>query len=127
MDYRLTPDDKERVKLLAIVSKRGLKDLTLEQLKTLQLLVEKKDYSHNKKAEKSKNLLISASIEHLVPSLLDSDFIIVMCTIGSVNWHRYKELLVHRESSMGLSFSRYNSSWDMINRQFGRHKRGTLA
>ena len=59
MDYRLTPDDKERVKLLTIVSKRGIKDLSLEQLKKLQVLVEKKDYSHNKKAEKSKKKLLA--------------------------------------------------------------------
>ena len=59
MDYRLTPDDKERVKLLTIVSKRGFKDLNLEQLRRLQTLVEKKDYSHNKKAEKSKKKMLT--------------------------------------------------------------------
>ena len=59
MDYRLTPDDKERVKLLTIVSKNGLKDLNLEQLRRLQILVEKKDYSHNKKAEKSKKKMLA--------------------------------------------------------------------
>ncbi|MDX1533485.1 MAG: hypothetical protein R3230_04695 [Nitrosopumilaceae archaeon] len=59
MDYRLTPEDKERVKLLTIVSKRGFKDLNLEQLKKLQALVEKKDYSHSKKAEKSKKKLLT--------------------------------------------------------------------
>ena len=59
MDYRLTAEDKERVKLLTIVSKRGFKDLNLEQLQKLQTLVEKKDYSHNKKAEKSKKKLLA--------------------------------------------------------------------
>ncbi len=59
MDYRLTPEDKERVKLLTIVSKNGIKELNLEQLKKLQTLVEKKDYSHSKKAEKSKKKLLT--------------------------------------------------------------------
>ena len=59
MDYRLTAEDKERVKLLTIVSKRGFKELDLEQLKKLQTLVEKKDYSHSKKAEKSKKKLLA--------------------------------------------------------------------
>ena len=59
MDYRLTPDDKERVKLLTIVSKNGFKELNLEQLKRLQALVEKKDYSHSKKAEKSKKKMLA--------------------------------------------------------------------
>ena len=59
MDYRLSPEDKERVKLLQIVSKKGLKELTSKQLKKLQILVEKKDYSHNKKAHKSKMKLLS--------------------------------------------------------------------
>lgn len=59
MDYRLTAEDKERVKLLTIVSNRGIKELNLGQLKKLQTLVEKKDYSHNKKAEKSKKKLLA--------------------------------------------------------------------
>ncbi len=59
MDYRLTPEDKERVKLLQIVSKKGLKELTFVQLKRLEILVEKKDYSHNKKAHKSKMKLLA--------------------------------------------------------------------
>ena len=59
MDYRLSPEDKERVKLLQIVSKKGLKELTSKQLKKLQILVEKKDYSHNKKAHKSKMKLLA--------------------------------------------------------------------
>jgi len=59
VDYRLSPEDKERVKLLQIVSKKGLKELTSKQLKQLQILVEKKDYSHNKKAHKSKMKLLA--------------------------------------------------------------------
>ena len=54
MDYRLTQEDKERVKMLQIVSKKGLKEFSIEELKKLEKLVEKKDYSHNKKANKSK-------------------------------------------------------------------------
>ncbi len=42
MDYRITAEDKERVKLLEIVSKKGLKELNLETLQRLQILVEKK-------------------------------------------------------------------------------------
>ena len=59
MDYRITPEDKERVKLLQIVSTKGLKELTLDELKRLQILVEKKDYSHDKKAHKSKMKLLA--------------------------------------------------------------------
>ena len=59
MDYRLTAEDKERVKLLTIVSNRGIKELNIMQLKKLQTLVEKKDYSHSKKAEKSKKKLLA--------------------------------------------------------------------
>jgi len=59
VDYRITPEDKERVKLLQIVSKKGLKELTLVELKRLQILVEKKDYSHDKKAHKSKMKLLA--------------------------------------------------------------------
>ena len=59
MDYRITPEDKERIRLLEIVSKKGLKDLSLSELKKLQILVEKKDYSHSKKAHKSKMKLLA--------------------------------------------------------------------
>ena len=55
----MTPEDLERVKLLKTVSKRGLKELNLDQLRHLQILVEKKDYSHNKKARKSKMKLLA--------------------------------------------------------------------
>ena len=59
MDYRLTDEDKERVKLLNEVTKNKFKNLTLEQLIRLQELLEKKDYSHQKKANKSKKRLLS--------------------------------------------------------------------
>lgn len=59
MPKKIAPDDLERVKLLKIVSKRGFKDLSLEQLKRLIILVEKKDYSHDKKARKSKMKLLA--------------------------------------------------------------------
>jgi hypothetical protein len=59
MDYKITPEDKERVKLLQVVSKKGLKELTLAELKRLQILVEKKDYNHDKKAHKSKMKLLA--------------------------------------------------------------------
>ncbi len=59
MPKKIASDDLERVKLLNIVSKRGFKDLSLEQLKLLLILVEKKDYSHDKKARKSKMKLLA--------------------------------------------------------------------
>ena len=59
MDYRLTDEDKERIKLLNEVFKNKFKNFSLEQLIRLQELLEKKDYSHQKKAEKSKNKLLS--------------------------------------------------------------------
>jgi len=59
MDYRLTDDDKERIKLLEEVSKNKFKNFTLEQLIRLQELVEKKDYSNEKEANKSKKKLLT--------------------------------------------------------------------
>ena len=59
MDYRLTDDDKERIKFLEEVSKNRFKNFTLEQLIRLQELVEKKDYSNEKKASKSKKKLLA--------------------------------------------------------------------
>ena len=59
MDYRLTDEDKERVKLLNEISKNKFKNLSLEQLIRLQELVEKKDYSHDKKASRSKKKLLT--------------------------------------------------------------------
>ena len=56
----ITDEDRERVELLRLVSssKNEFKNLTLEQLKRLQELIEKKDYSHDKKAHKSKVKLL---------------------------------------------------------------------
>lgn len=56
----ITAEDKERVKLLQLVSssKHEFNNLTLSQLKRLQELIEKKDYSHDKKAHKSKVKLL---------------------------------------------------------------------
>jgi hypothetical protein len=56
----ISDEDRERVKLLQLVtsSKHEFKKLTLEQLNRLQELVEKKDYSHDKKAHKSKMKLL---------------------------------------------------------------------
>ena len=59
MDYRLTDEDKERIKLLGEVSKNKFKNFSLEQLIRLQELVEKKDYSNQKKADKSKKKLLN--------------------------------------------------------------------
>ena len=59
MDYRLTDEDKERIKLLNEVTKNKLKNFSLEQLVRLQELLEKKDYSNQKSAAKSKKKLLS--------------------------------------------------------------------
>lgn len=58
MTDSINPEDHERVKLLQLVSQKGLKALSIAQLKRLQILVEKKDYSHSKKAHKSKMKLL---------------------------------------------------------------------
>ena len=52
----ITPEDRERVKLLTLISssKNEFDKLSLEQLARLQELLEKKDYGHDKKADKSK-------------------------------------------------------------------------
>jgi len=57
----ITAEDRERVKLLHLVSssKNEFKKLSIEQLKRLQELIEKKDYSHSKKAHKSKMKLLA--------------------------------------------------------------------
>ena len=59
MDYRLTDEDKERIKLLNEVTKNKLKNFSLEQLVRLQELLEKKDYGNQKSAAKSKKKLLS--------------------------------------------------------------------
>ena len=47
----ITSEDRERVKLLSLISssKNEFDKLSLEQLARLQELLEKKDYSHDKK------------------------------------------------------------------------------
>ena len=57
----VTAEDRERITLLETISrsKNEFKKLSLEQLKRLQLLLEKKDYSHDKKAQKSKQKLMN--------------------------------------------------------------------
>jgi len=56
----ITPEDRERISLLRIItnSKHEFNKLSVDQLTRLQELVEKKDYSHNKKAHKSKLKLL---------------------------------------------------------------------
>jgi hypothetical protein len=56
----ISDEDRERVRLLQLVtsSKNEFKKLSLEQLSRLQELIEKKDYSHDKKAHKSKMKLL---------------------------------------------------------------------
>ena len=55
----ITDEDRRRVELLEVVSKKGIKAFSLDDLKELMELVEKKDYSHNKKAHKSKVRLLA--------------------------------------------------------------------
>lgn len=59
MEENIAPNDLERVKLLDIVAKKGLNELTLVQLTRLQKLILKKDYTHSKKAQKSKMKLLA--------------------------------------------------------------------
>ena len=58
MDYRITDEHKERIKLLNEVTKNKFKTLSLEQLIRLQELLEKKDYTNEKKAHNSKTKLL---------------------------------------------------------------------
>ena len=53
----VTSEDRERVKLLTSIasSKHEFDKLSLEQLARLEELLKKKDYSHDKKADKSKS------------------------------------------------------------------------
>ena len=61
MSEKITPEDRERVALLRLItnSKHEFNKLSVEQLTRLQELVEKKDYRHNKKAHKSKMKLLA--------------------------------------------------------------------
>jgi len=51
-------DDLERLRLLNIVSQKGIKTLSRIELERLQYLLEQKDYSHDTKAQKSKTKLL---------------------------------------------------------------------
>ena len=53
----VTSEDRERVKLLTLISssKHEFDKLSLEQLARLEELLKNKDYSHDKKADKSKS------------------------------------------------------------------------
>jgi len=57
---QISNEDRERVKLLRLISesKNEFNKFSLKQLKRLEELVEKKDYSHDKKAHKSKVKLL---------------------------------------------------------------------
>ena len=60
MPEKITAEDRERVALLQLItnSKHEFNKLSVAQLTRLQELLEKKDYSHNKKAHKSKLKLL---------------------------------------------------------------------
>ncbi len=60
MPEEITPEDRERVAFLRLItnSKQEFNKLSVDQLTRLQELLEKKDYSHNKKARKSKLKLL---------------------------------------------------------------------
>lgn len=51
-------DDLERLRLLDIVSQKGIKALSRIELERLQYLIEQKDYSHDTKTQKSKTKLL---------------------------------------------------------------------
>ncbi len=59
VDYRLTKEDKERVAMLAVVEKNGLKLFSLKELERLRELVERKDYSYSRKAGRAKTKLLN--------------------------------------------------------------------
>ena len=51
-------NDLERLRLLDIVSQKGIKTLSREELERLQNLLEQKNYSHDAKAQRSKAKLL---------------------------------------------------------------------
>ena len=61
MPDEITSEDRERVALLQLItnSKHEFNKLSVSQLNRLQELLEKKDYSHSKKAHKSKLKLLA--------------------------------------------------------------------
>ncbi|HUT06376.1 MAG TPA: hypothetical protein VMW74_06785 [Nitrosopumilaceae archaeon] len=60
MPDEITPEDRERIALLRLItnSRHEFNKLSVDQLTRLQELVEKKNYSHDKKAHKSKLKLL---------------------------------------------------------------------
>ena len=60
MSEKITSEERERVALLQLItnSKHEFNKLSVAQLTRLQELLEKKDYSHDKKAHKSKLKLL---------------------------------------------------------------------
>lgn len=60
MSEEITPEDRERIALLRLItnSRHEFNKLSVVQLARLQELIEKKDYRHNKKAHKSKLKLL---------------------------------------------------------------------
>ncbi|MFB5647074.1 MAG: hypothetical protein ACE5RO_02895 [Candidatus Nitrosomaritimum yanchengensis] len=61
MTENITSEDRERIALLQLItnSKNEFNKLSVSQLTRLQELLEKKDYSHSKKAHKSKLKLLA--------------------------------------------------------------------
>ena len=61
MPEKITSEDRERIALLQLISnsKHEFNKLSVSQLTRLQELLEKKDYSHSKKAHKSKLKLLA--------------------------------------------------------------------
>ncbi len=51
-------DDLERIQLLDIIYHKGLSELSMQELERLYDLIEKKDYGHNSKAQKSKKKIL---------------------------------------------------------------------
>jgi len=51
-------DDLERLQLLDTVYHRGINALTRQELERLHDLIEQKDYSHDKKAQRSKKKIL---------------------------------------------------------------------
>ena len=58
MSFGEDGDEAELGRLLGIVSDKGLKALDLVELDSLRILLKAKDYSNNKKANKSKAKLL---------------------------------------------------------------------
>ena len=58
LNYKENSEDIELKRLLELVSDKGLKALTIDELIRLHALLEAKDYGENKKAAKSKRKLL---------------------------------------------------------------------